>query len=62
MMLYIHYYYSTYVAVVGCTGGAVGGRATAGCTSDNPIVLRTCTVEGINTELSVIVPCTFNFT
>ena len=42
-------------------GAASDGRSSADCIStNNPIVLRTCTVEAVNTELSVTVPCMFS--
>ena len=45
--------------VVSCTAGAVGGRSTADCmpSFNNPIVMRTCTLEARNTALSVNIPC-----
>ena len=46
-----------------CGGSAFPGRATADCRSaTNPIALRTCTLEAVNVELSVIVPCTCSHT
>ena len=51
------------IAVVECMGSAVGGRSTVDCmpASNNPILLRTCTLESLNTEteLSVNIPCMF---
>ena len=40
-------------------GGTAGGKSTADCMPkvNNPIVLRTCTLEANNIELSVNIPC-----
>jgi hypothetical protein len=57
-----HYCQSLYIAVVECMGRTVAGRASTNCIStNNPIALRTCTVEAVNSQLSdsVVIPCTF---
>ena len=44
--------------MIACRGNASPGAATADCRSaTNPIALRTCTLEDMNAELSVIIPC-----
>ena len=53
------------ILVVRCVVGAKDGRVSANCFSKNgnPIIHRTCTVEGGDTIImSVIVPCKLNFT
>jgi hypothetical protein len=44
--------------VIQCMGRGTGGRVFADCMSENnPIVLKTCTVESTDAGLSDIVPC-----
>ena len=48
--------------VIQCIPIEPNSSATADCMSTtNPIVLRTCTVEAVNTRRSVIFPCMLNF-
>ena len=47
-----------HILVILCMGRRVGGRVSTDCTSENnPIVLKTCTVESTGTGVYEIVPC-----
>ena len=46
------------IALIQCIGCGTGGRVSTDCVSENnPLVLKTCTVESNDTGLSEIVPC-----
>ena len=52
MLFFLH------ILVILCMGRGVGGMVSTDCTSENnPIVLKTCTVESTGTGVYEIVPC-----